>query len=95
MAFASPAYAIWDQLTVAPRGIVAGLVLLAGRCIRSYPARRACTDDWAFAVFAYAVAPRRLQSHHHFADPRDWHSDAGTGWVELAPRGGWGAPWTD
>ena len=33
MAFASPAYGVWDQLTVAPlvvRGTLAGLLLLAG-----------------------------------------------------------------
>jgi hypothetical protein len=94
MAFASPAYGIWDQLTVAPvavRGTLAGLVLLAGVAFALIQPGGRALDEWAFAVFAYAVTPRRLRWDHHFADHHDRYSDGGTGWVELAPHVGWGS----
>ena len=94
MAFASPAYGMWDQLTVAPlpvRGVLAGLVILAGIAFALLQPGGRPLDEWAFAVFAYAVTPRRLRWHHPGADPRDWNAETGTGWVDLAPRLGWGS----
>ena len=93
MAFASPAYGIWDQLTIAPlpvRGALAGLVVLAGLAFALLQPGGRPLDEWAFAVFAYAVTPWRLRWHHPSADPREWNTEAGTGWVDLAPRLGWG-----
>ena len=92
MAFASPAYGIWDQMTIAPvlvRGAFAGLVVLAGIAFTLLQPGGRPLDDWAFAVFAYAITPRRMRWHHPPADPREWGTDRGTGWVDLAPRLGW------
>ena len=94
MAFASPAYGIWDQLTIAPllvRGTLAGLVVLAGVAFTLLQPGGRPLDEWAFAVFAYTVTPRRLRWYHPPADPREWSTVGGTGWVDLAPRLGWGS----
>lgn len=94
MAFASPGYGIWDQLTIAPlpvRGALAGLVVLAGVAFALLQPGGRPLDEWAFAVFAYAVTPRRLRWRHPGADPREWNTETGTGWVDLAPRLGWGS----
>jgi PrgI family protein len=93
MAFASPAYGLWDQLTGLPlpvRGALAGLVVLAGIAFALLQPGGRPLDESAFAVFAYAVTPRRLRWYHPPADPRDWNTEAGTGWVDLAPQLGWG-----
>jgi hypothetical protein len=93
MAFASPAYGIWDQLTVAPlpvRGTLAGLVVLTGIAFTLLQPGGRPLDEWAFAVFAYAVIPRRLRWHHSVADVREWGAETGTGWVDLAPQLRWG-----
>jgi PrgI family protein len=92
MAFASPAYGIWDQLTIAPlpiRGALAGFVVLAGIAFTLLQPGGRPLDEWAFAVCAYAVTPRRMRWHHPLTDPREWGADRGTGWVDLAPRLGW------
>lgn len=92
MAFASPAYGIWDQLTVSPlplRGAVAGLIVLAGIAFTLVQPGGRPLDEWAFAVFAYVVTPRRLRWSPPEADPREWCLGESPGWVELAPRLGW------
>jgi PrgI family protein len=94
MAFASPAYGIWDQLTSAPlpvRGTLAGLVLLAGIGFTLIQPGGRPLDEWAFAVFAYAVTPRRLRWCRPEVDPREWCLAGTPGWVDLAPRLGWGS----
>jgi hypothetical protein len=94
MAFASPAYGIWDQLTVAPlavRGALAALVLVAGVAFALIQPGGRPLDEWAFAVFAYAVTPRRLRWCRPEADPREWRLGGSSGWVDLAPRLGWGS----
>jgi hypothetical protein len=60
MAFASPAYGIWDQLTIAPvpvRGTLAGLLVLAGIGFTLIQPGGRPLDEWAFALFAYFVTP--------------------------------------
>ncbi len=94
MAFASPAYGIWDQLTIAPlvvRGALAALVLVAGIAFTLIQPGGRPLDEWAFAVFAYAVSPRRLRWCRPEADPREWCLGGSSGWVDLAPRLGWGS----
>jgi PrgI family protein len=94
MAFASPAYGIWDQLTVAPlpvRGALAALVVLAGIAFTLLQPGGRPLDEWAFAVFAYTVTPRRLRWHRPDADPREWSTTGRAGWVDLAPQLGWGS----
>jgi len=94
MAFASPAYGIWDQMTAAPlsvRGSLAGLVVLAGIAFTLLQPGGRPLDEWAFAVFAYAVTPRRLRWHHPPADLRAWSAETGVGWADLAPQLGWGS----
>src|SRR5207247_11025565 len=73
MAFASPAYGIWDQLTDAPvavRGALAVLVLLVGIAFTLVQPGHRPLDEWAFAVFAYVVTPdrksTRLNSSHEW-----------------------------
>jgi len=93
MAFASPAYGIWDQLTDAPvavRGALAALVLLVGIAFTLLQPGHRPLDEWAFAVFAYAVTPRRLRWARPEPDPREWCLNTPSGWADLAPRLGWG-----
>ena len=97
MAFASPAYGIWDQLTIAPvpvRGTLAGLLVLAGIAFTLIQPGGRPLDEWAFALFAYAVTPRRLWWFRSEPDPRDWSPIGSAGWEDLAPVVGWarGAP---
>ena len=94
MAFASPAYGIWDQLTIAPialRGTIAGLIVLAGIAFTLIQPGGRPLDEWAFAVFAYVVTPRRLRWCRPEADPREWYPSGSAGWVDLAPKLGWGS----
>ena len=93
MAFASPAYGIWDQLTIAPvavRGALAALVVLAGIAFTLVQPGGRPLDEWAFAVAAHAVSPRRLRWCRPEADPVEWSPGRSPGWVDLAPRLGWG-----
>jgi hypothetical protein len=94
MAFASPAYGIWDQLTIAPlavRGTLAALVVLAGIGFALVQPGGRPLDEWAFAVFAHVVSPRRLRWCRPEADPLEWSLAGTQGWVDLAPRLGWGS----
>jgi hypothetical protein len=94
MAFASPAYGIWDQLDVAPvevRGALAALVVVVGVVFALVQPGGRPLDEWAFAVFAYAVTPRRLRWHRPEPDPREWCLHTPSGWADLAPRLGWGS----
>lgn len=94
MAFASPAYGIWDQLTIAPpavRGTLAGLAVLAGIAFTLIHPGGRPLEEWAFAVLAHLVTPRRLRWCRPEADPREWSPAASPGWVDLAPRLGWGS----
>ena len=90
MAFASPAYGIWDQLTILPvvaRGSLSVLVLLAGVAFTFIQPGGRPLEEWAFA---YMVAPSRSRWCRPEVDPRDWYGASSSGWVELAPSLGWG-----
>jgi hypothetical protein len=94
MAFVSPAYGIWDQLTDAPvavRGALAVLVLLVGIAFTVVQPGHRPLDEWAFAVFAYVVTPRRLRWSRPEPDSGDWRLSTPSGWADLAPRLGWGS----
>jgi hypothetical protein len=93
MAFASPAYGLYDQLTVAPmvvRGALAGLILIVGIAFTFIQPGRRPLDEWAFALFAYLVTPRRLRWCRAEPDAREWGRAIPSGWVELTPGLGWG-----
>jgi hypothetical protein len=86
MAFASPAYGIWDQLTIAPlpvRGALAGLMVLAGIAFTLIQPGGRSLDEWTFAVFAYTVTPRRMRWCRLEADPREWCANPSPGWVDF------------
>ena len=92
MAFASPAYGIWDQLTIAPvtvRGTLAALLVLAGIAFTLIQPGGRPLDEWAFALFAYVVTPRRLWWCPNEPDTREWSAIGAAGWVDLAPVLGW------
>ena len=94
MAFASPGYGIWDQLTVAPvvvRGSIAALVVLLGVAFTLIQPAGRPLEEWAFAAFAYLVTPRQLRWYRPEADPREWRVGGSSGWVELVPTLGWGS----
>ena len=99
MAFASPAYGVWDQLTIAPvpvRAGLAGLVVLLGLVFTLVRPGRRPLDEWAFAVLAYIVVPRRLVWRRPEPDPDEWRVRGSSGWVDLSPRLGWaGSPDSD
>ncbi len=95
MAFASTAYGMWDQLPMLPlvgRGSLAALVLLAGVAFTLIQPAGRPLDDWAFAVFAYVVTPKRLRWCRPEVDPQEWCIGYASGWVELEPNLGWGIP---
>jgi hypothetical protein len=92
IAFASSAYGLWDQLTVAPvpvRGSLALIVLLLGIAFTLFQPGGRPLDEWAFAVFAFAVTPRRLRWRRLEPDQRDWSAGTPSGWADLSPRLGW------
>ena len=92
IAFASSAYGLWDQLTVAPvpvRGLLAALVLLLGIAFTLVQPGGRPLDEWAFVVSAFAVTPRRLHWRRPEPDQRDWSAGTPSGWADLAPRLGW------
>jgi hypothetical protein len=92
MAFASPAYGIWDQLTFAPVAVRASLavtVVLTGLAFTLIEPGGRPLEEWAFAVFAFAVTPRRLRWCRPEVDVRDWSVDIASGWADLTPRLGW------
>jgi hypothetical protein len=92
MAFASPAYGIWDQLTVAPlglRGSLAALVVLLGVAFTLIQPAGRPLEEWVFAAFAYLVTPKQLRWCRPEADPREWCVGGSSGWVELVPTLGW------
>jgi hypothetical protein len=92
IAFASPAYGIWDQLTIVPvgaRGGLAALVLVMGLAFTFIQPGGRALEEWAFAVLAFAVTPRQLRWSRPEADARDWRVDGSSGWADLAPNLGW------
>jgi PrgI family protein len=94
MAFASPAYGVWDQLTIAPvvvRGALVGLMVLLGVAFTLVQPGGRPLDEWAFAVLAYVVTPRRLHWQRPEPDPCEWRVGGPAGWADLAPRLGWGS----
>jgi hypothetical protein len=98
IAFASPAYGLYDQLTVAPlvvRGALAALILTIGIAFTFVQPGRRPLDEWAFALFAYLVSPRRLGWRLAEPDVREWRVRTPSGWVDLAPDLGWSTPADD
>jgi hypothetical protein len=92
MAFASPAYGMWDQLTIVPvaaRGALAAVVLLAGLAFTLIQPGGRPLEEWAFAIFAFAVTPKRLRWTRPEVDPRAWRVGGSSGWADLAPSLGW------
>ncbi|HEY2596594.1 MAG TPA: PrgI family protein [Chloroflexota bacterium] len=93
MAFASPAYGIWDQLTIAPlpvRGALAAVLVLAGIAFTLLEPGGRPLDEWAFAILAFVVSPRSLRWSRPEVDPLEWCPARSAGWVDLSPRLGWG-----
>jgi hypothetical protein len=89
MAFASPAYGLWEQagdLALVLRGALAlGLALLGLVFTLVRPAGRPL-DEWLFALVAYLLQPRRMtwrRTPDQVGDP------AAAGWAELSPDLGW------
>jgi hypothetical protein len=92
IAFASPAYGLYDQLTVAPivvRAALAVLILTIGIAFTFIQPGGRPLDEWGFAVLAYLVTPRRLGWRRAEPDIRDWRVRTPSGWVDLAPDLGW------
>jgi hypothetical protein len=92
MAFASPAYGIWDQFTVAPvpvRGAFAAAVVLVGIVFMLVQPGQRPLDEWAFAVFAFLTLGRRLSWRRAEPDPNEWRSGAAPDWADFEPRLGW------
>jgi hypothetical protein len=92
IAFASPAYGIWDQLSIVPvaaRGALAALVLLAGLAFTFIQPGGRALEEWAFAILAFAVTPRRLRWSRPEVDPRAWCVGGSSGWADLAPSLAW------
>jgi len=93
MAFASPAYGIWDQLTIAPlpvRASLAALLVMAGIAFALIQPGGRPLDEWTFAVLAFVVSPRSLRWSRPKVDPLEWCPAGSAGWVDLSPCLGWG-----
>jgi hypothetical protein len=92
MAFVSPAYGVWDQLTVLPdpvRGTLAVVVAMLGVLFALVQPGGRPLDEWAFAVFAHISAARRLSWRPVEPDPRDWCAATATGWADLSLNVDW------
>ena len=92
MAFASPAYGVWDQLTVLPepiRGALAVAVASLGVLFALFQPGNRPLDEWAFVLFAYVFSARRLSWRRVEPDLHEWRAAAATGWADLAPNVGW------
>lgn len=89
MAFASPAYGLWQQAGDLPlllRGTLAvGLALLGLVFVLLRPAGRPL-DEWLFALAAYLLQPRRMSWRRTPDQVRD---PASAGWADLTPDLGW------
>jgi hypothetical protein len=47
-------------------------------------------EEWAFAIFAFAVTPKQLRWSRPEVDPRTWCLSGSSGWADLTPSLGWG-----
>ena len=89
---AASAYGLWDQLSVAPapvRASLAALVLVLGIAFSFFQPGGRPLDEWALAVLAFTVTPRRLHWRRAEPDQRAWSAATPSGWADLAPRLSW------
>jgi hypothetical protein len=91
-AFASLAYALWDQAPALPVGlrtVFAALLVLVGLLLALVQPGGRSLDHWAFAALAYSMQPRRLGWRRPEPEPGAMRTSGLTDWAELTPRVGW------
>ena len=88
----SLAYGVWDQLTLLPdpvRAGVAGLLALASVLVACCRPAGVGLDAWALAALAFGLGPRRLAWARSEPDPADWRRATAPDWAELEVELGW------
>ena len=90
MAFASPAYGVWEQAGDLPLVLRGGLALalaVLGLVFALVHARGRTLDEWLFAMLAYSLQARRMTWQRTLDETCD--PTASAGWAELDPELGW------
>jgi hypothetical protein len=88
----SLAYITWDQLTVLPdplRAGLAGLLVLVGLLVACWRPGGVGLDAWALAALAFGLAPRRLAWARPEPAPAEWRQAAEPDWTDLEVELGW------
>jgi hypothetical protein len=94
----SLAFAAWDQLTVLPDTIRAGLASLlavAGVLVACCRPAGVGLDAWALAALAFVLGPRRLAWSRPEPQPPRWRQTPAPDWAELEVELGWTRPESD
>ena len=90
MAFASPAYGVWEQAGDLPLLLRGGLALalaLLGLVFALVRGKGRTLDEWLFAMLAYSLQARRMTWQRTLDETPD--PTASAGWAELDPELGW------
>jgi hypothetical protein len=88
----SLAYITWDQLTLLPdplRAGLAGLLVLVSVLVACCRPAGVGLDAWALAALTFGLGPRRLAWARPEPDPSDWRAVSAPDWAELDLELGW------
>ena len=88
----SLAYGAWDQLTLLPDAVragLAGLLALASVLFACCRPGGVGLDTWALAGLAFGLGPRRLAWARPEPDPAEWRLATAPDWADLEVELGW------
>jgi hypothetical protein len=77
---------------VVARALLAGLLVLVGVLAACWQPHGRGLDQWAFAILAFQLVPRRLVWHRPEPRVQDWRAFTAPAWADLALDVGWAEP---